>query len=462
VHPRRLDVLHDAADVYVLSVGDGVHVVLEGVLEKPIHQDRPLRTEHRRLRQKRIQIGRGVRNRHAPAAEDERGSDKDGISDLLRSCPYRLGSSGHAVLRLPQSESSNQPGELLPILGVLDTRDTRSDDAPSRRLEFFRHVEGRLPPELHHHIGNALLPHDRDHVFRGEGLDIEAVGYVEVRRDRLRVGVDHHRSAPEATERHRREGTARVELQALPDPIGSTPHDEHPGGTDGFALILLAPGRVEVRRLRLELPRTGIDEVVARCDPRRDPRRSDVRHRYGAAGDGRCGAGLRRPAARTVSTLVAPPLPCGTAHQPRDPAVRESRLLRLQEEIRRQIRHRSARFGPGRSLFAGVYSGRPARGGKPRFKLRQPAKLVEKPAVIPAHRSNALRRRRRIPVGRHRAPQEGVDRKDPARMERLDHLPERRVSGARRGPVVAEGAPNPLRQLLESVEAILPLRESPC
>ncbi len=40
MNPRFLDVLHDARDVDVRAVGDGINVDLDGVLEVGVEEDR--------------------------------------------------------------------------------------------------------------------------------------------------------------------------------------------------------------------------------------------------------------------------------------------------------------------------------------------------------------------------------------------------------------------------------------
>jgi len=58
--------------------------------------------------------------------------------------------------------------------------------------------------------------------------------------------------------------TAIVELNALPDPIGSAAQNHHLAALVGFRLVLTFVGGIQVRRERLELGTAGIDGLVYR------------------------------------------------------------------------------------------------------------------------------------------------------------------------------------------------------
>src|SRR6185312_3647238 len=78
-----LDVLHDAADVEVGAVVEGVDVDLDGVLEEPVHQHRVVLGDLGRVGDVAFQVGLVVDDLHAPAAQHVGGADQDRVADLV-------------------------------------------------------------------------------------------------------------------------------------------------------------------------------------------------------------------------------------------------------------------------------------------------------------------------------------------------------------------------------------------
>src|SRR5439155_5235844 len=136
-------------------------------------------------------------------------------------------------------------------------------------------LERRLPAELDDDASGPLALEHREHGLRVERLEVEAVGRVVVRRDRLRVAVDHDGLVPQRAEALRRVYAAVVELDALPDPVRARSEDDDGPARLRPILVDLAPGRVEVVGVRLDLAGARVDAPVDGLDPPRSTPRPD-------------------------------------------------------------------------------------------------------------------------------------------------------------------------------------------
>ena len=129
-----------------------------------------------------------------------------------------------------------------------------------------REVERRLSAELHDHAdwGSAcgFMLVDREHVFEGERLEVEAVAGVVVGGDGLGIAIDHDRLVAVVAQRERSVAAAVVELDSLPDAIGPAAQDDDLLAIGGRGLVFFFVGRVQVRREALELGGAGVDALV--------------------------------------------------------------------------------------------------------------------------------------------------------------------------------------------------------
>ncbi len=86
-------------------------------------------------------------------------------------------------------------------------------------------VDCRLPAKLDDNPLWLLTLDDLQHVLGRERLEVEAVGGIEVGRDRLRVVIDDDRLVASLAERPRRVDRAVVELNPLANANRPTPDD---------------------------------------------------------------------------------------------------------------------------------------------------------------------------------------------------------------------------------------------
>ena len=86
---------------------------------------------------------------------------------------------------------------------------------------------GVWPPNCTMTPSRLLLLVNAQHVFHGERFEVELVGDVVVGGDGLRVAVDHDRLEARVAQREGRVHAAVVELDPLPDAVGTAAEHHH-------------------------------------------------------------------------------------------------------------------------------------------------------------------------------------------------------------------------------------------
>ena len=144
-------------------------------------------------------------------------------------------------------------------------------DGHARILESLGQTEWGLPAELDDDArelpAGGLGMDDLEDVFERERLEVETIGGVVVGGYGLGVAVDHDRLVARLAQGERRVDARVVELNALPDAIGSRAEDDHLAPVTGLDLGLLVVRRVVIRRARGELGSARIDGLEYRPDP---------------------------------------------------------------------------------------------------------------------------------------------------------------------------------------------------
>ena len=257
-----LDVLHHAADVDVRPVAERVDVDLDRVFEEPVDQDRMRRgdlgggldvtREHRVV----------VHDLHRTAAEHIARPDQHRIPDPRGRFLRLVEARRDPPRRVRQLQFGEQRAETPPVLGDVDSIGRGPEDPDAGGFQRARELQRRLPAELHHHADRLLRIDDLHHVLERERLDVQPVRCVVVGRDGLRVAVDHHDVVAGVAQREARVDAAVVELDPLPDPVRPGAQDDDRRLPVGRDLRLVFVGGVEVRRLRFELGRAGVDGLV--------------------------------------------------------------------------------------------------------------------------------------------------------------------------------------------------------
>ena len=113
-------------------------------------------------------------------------------------------------------------------------------------------------------------------IFECQRFEVEPVARVVVRRNGLRVAVDHDGLEPSVGKREARMDTAIIELDALPDAIGARAKDHDLWPIRWTHLAVVFPGRIVIRGFRCEFGTAGVDRLERRLDALSFTRCTDV------------------------------------------------------------------------------------------------------------------------------------------------------------------------------------------
>ena len=270
MHARALDVLHDARDEHVHAVRNGVHFEL-GAHEVLIAEHGVFDV----LGEDDVHIAGDVvlreGDRHVLPADDVRGAQEHGIAERFRRPDRLLLRHDREPLGTGDIELFEKLVEALAILCPVDAVGARAEDGHARLIEIAAQLDGGLSAEGDDDAVGLFDVDDVLHVFGGKRLEVKPVCRVEVGGDRLGVVVDDDDFVAELFERPHAVDGGVVELDALPDADGARADDDDAlflaPIDEGLCLVVIefVVGRIEVRRLRRELCRAGIDHLEARA-----------------------------------------------------------------------------------------------------------------------------------------------------------------------------------------------------
>ena len=140
--------LHDSADNRILAVRHTVDIHFGGVLEEPVEQDGSTRCDFGALRHVAANFILGVDDPHGPTAQDERGSEKKGETNLFRGNQGFLRGGGGPVGRLAKAQLIQHGGKEFSILGPFDRFDRGPENPHTGRLQFGGQIEWGLATKL--------------------------------------------------------------------------------------------------------------------------------------------------------------------------------------------------------------------------------------------------------------------------------------------------------------------------
>ena len=118
--PGFLDMFHDAGDLDLPAIGDGIDIDLDCVPQIAVDQDRAGSRYRDGVGNVALQTGRIMHDLHRPAAEDIRRADHDGISDIERDRFGFAGRMRRSVVGLTQPETGQEPLKPLSVLRQID------------------------------------------------------------------------------------------------------------------------------------------------------------------------------------------------------------------------------------------------------------------------------------------------------------------------------------------------------
>ena len=216
MHAGALNVLHDAGDEHVRTVGDDVHLQLRAH-HVFIHEHGVVDALREDALHIRCDLVIVVDNLHVLAADDVRRAQQHGVAERLRGV-QRLGQRLHAhALRARDVKLLEQGIKPLAVLGDVNALGRGAEDADAVAVERLRERDGGLAAEGDYDADGLLHVDDLQHVLSRERLEIQPVGGVVVRGDGLGVVVDDDDVVAHGLERPHAVDGRIVKLDALPD-----------------------------------------------------------------------------------------------------------------------------------------------------------------------------------------------------------------------------------------------------
>ena len=145
----KLNVLEHSPDDHTLTVGDAIHVHLDGLFKKLVYEHRPL---GRRFDGKSHVVADfvvTVNNLHRAPTEHERRAHQHRVAKLVRRRERFFLVRRESVRRLRNPEPVEHCREQFPVFRDFDVLRRRADDVDTVLLESEREVQRRLAAELH-------------------------------------------------------------------------------------------------------------------------------------------------------------------------------------------------------------------------------------------------------------------------------------------------------------------------
>ena len=257
------DMFHDAGHVHVLAVGQGVHVHFDGVLKELVDEDGMFGgVSAHHVAEVFFHVFRAEADLHGAAAEHVAGAHDDGVADAGRGLLGHLKGGAGAVLGLEQVELLEQGLEAFAVFGAVDSVGAGTDDRHTGALERHGEVQRSLAAELHDNTVGLLHVDDMHHVFKGERLEVQAVGGVVVGGHGFGVGVDHDGFHALVAQGEGGMTAAVVELDALTDTVGATAENDDLLLVMHLEFLAGFVGGVEVGGVSLVFTGAGIHQIV--------------------------------------------------------------------------------------------------------------------------------------------------------------------------------------------------------
>src|SRR6185295_5098777 len=170
-----LDVLHDAANEYVLAVGERVYVDFNRIGKIAVDQYRALARHNHGFLHVALKARRVVDDLHSTAAEYVGRPDHHRIADLLHNAPRFGGAFGDSVLRLTQFQVVEQRLEAVAVLGEVDHVGGGAENSDFCLFNRIGELQRRLAAKLHDDaMQNSVVLLTRknfENILRGERFE---------------------------------------------------------------------------------------------------------------------------------------------------------------------------------------------------------------------------------------------------------------------------------------------------
>ena len=230
MNARLFDMLHDARDMDILAVAEGVDIQFHRARQVAVEQHRAVAGHDHRIGDVALEAGLIADDLHRAATQNVGGADHQRKADFLGDF-HRFGvGMGDAVVWLFQAKVQHKLLETLAVFGQIDHVGRGAKDRDAGLLQAIGKLQGGLAAELNDDaVQRAVLlldAQDFHHVFKGQRLKVQAIRGVIVGRNRLGVAVDHDGLIARVGQRIASVAAAVVELDALADAVRATAEDD--------------------------------------------------------------------------------------------------------------------------------------------------------------------------------------------------------------------------------------------
>ena len=308
-----LDVLRNVVHDQLAVLRDGVHLNLLRALEVLGDHDRVLAVHGRRLRQVAAEVLGRVDDVHRRATEHVRRAHQHRVAEARTRAVGVLERRELLPHRLVDAEAVEHARELVAVLGIVDHLGRRAEHLDALAVQRQRNVVWHLAAHRDNHARALFHLVNVQHSLERDVFKVQAVRLVIVRRHRLGVVVDHDRLEALRTQRANRTHGAPVELDRRADAVDTRAEHHHALVVKAHVVLHRVVRRVQVVRVRWELGRDRVDLLHKRHDAQllAAAAHSELRAR------------------RVARNLV----------------VREAELLRMAQQVRRDLRGPTALHG---------------------------------------------------------------------------------------------------------------------
>eukprot|EP00760_Papus_ankaliazontas_P002036 PhM_4_TR10802/c0_g2_i1/m.9393 len=266
VHAGVLKMLRHSRDHDLAVVGNNVDVVLEGVLEV-LADDNGVFARHVRGTAKvAIDILLVPDDAHCGARQNVRRAYQHWESHLGAEAEGVVHRAEGGPRRLVDTDRVTQPRELGAVLCDVDIVRAGAKNGRAGLLQRHCKVLGDLATEADDNALDALLVHDVEDALERDLVEVEAVAFIIVGRNSLRVVVQNGDALATGTEGAGSEHSAVVELHTAADAVHTTPQDQNDLLAEVNVVKLCVVRHIQIIALRRELTGDGVDLLHNRAN----------------------------------------------------------------------------------------------------------------------------------------------------------------------------------------------------
>ena len=265
--PGPFDMFHDPGNEDILTVGDDVHfhfhahevsVDEDGVFNALSENDAHVFAD--------IFLVEG--DDHVLTAQYVGGTEQNGVAQPFRGGNGFVGGHDGFAFGAFDAVFFQNGVEAFAVFGDVDAVGLGAEDVFAPFIQVFGELDGGLAAEGHDHAEGFFRIENMADIFGSEGLEVEAVGGVEVGGNGFGVVVDQHYFIAGFFQRPYAVNRGVVELDALADADGAGAENDDlffAGGMFGdelFGFVFFIEGAVEIGGLRGEFPGAGVHHLV--------------------------------------------------------------------------------------------------------------------------------------------------------------------------------------------------------